>query len=342
VTVRAIADFAGVSISSVSSVLNNRHVERRITVETVEKVRAAAAKLGYLPNISARRLRSGTADKDNVILALVTSAEAPLTLVNYFLFALRHALMPGNDFLEGRTCSLMIEMFTAGRLRDLPGLLTGDHFNAAIITNTTVEDDMFLSRTHLPYPVVLVNRVVSGYSSVAEEPFSGTLAADVLCRAKRNRLAVLHGKPLTVSTQARVDGFVKRVGELLGHPPVEIAAENLSESAARAATDAFLRTGEKIDGLFGVNDGMALGGYHAIKRRGLSIPADIAVVGVGDYDISPFFDPPLTAVGASQQELAENCVAMIARQLAQPGRRHFEQMTIPVKTVLRESTGHQQ
>ena len=56
-TVRGIADAAGVSIGSVSSVLNNRHVERRISPATVEKIRAAAAELGYLPNISARRLR---------------------------------------------------------------------------------------------------------------------------------------------------------------------------------------------------------------------------------------------------------------------------------------------
>jgi hypothetical protein len=58
-TVRGIAAEAGVSIGAVSSVLNNRHVERRIAPETVEKIRAAAAGLGYLPNISAKRLRSG-------------------------------------------------------------------------------------------------------------------------------------------------------------------------------------------------------------------------------------------------------------------------------------------
>jgi LacI family transcriptional regulator len=77
-TVRGIAHAAGVSIGSVSSVLNNRHVERRISPETVERIRAAAAELGYLPNISARRLRRGGQVKNNVVLALVTSFEAPI------------------------------------------------------------------------------------------------------------------------------------------------------------------------------------------------------------------------------------------------------------------------
>jgi len=87
ITVKNIAEKAGVSIGAVSSVLNNRHVERRISVDTVEKIREAAAKLGYLPNISARRLRSG-GGKNVIALALITSFEAPIPLVNHFIFAL--------------------------------------------------------------------------------------------------------------------------------------------------------------------------------------------------------------------------------------------------------------
>ena len=89
VTVQNIADHAGVSIAAVSSVLTNRHVERRISPKTVEKIRAASAKLGYLPNISARRLRSGTSQKNNIILTFVTSFEAPLSLASHLIVELR-------------------------------------------------------------------------------------------------------------------------------------------------------------------------------------------------------------------------------------------------------------
>src|SRR5580698_7250603 len=84
-TGRSIAKAAGVSIGSVSSVLNNRHVERRISAATVQKIREASSRLGYLPNISARRLRSGTSTKNHVVLALVTSFEAPIPLINHFI-----------------------------------------------------------------------------------------------------------------------------------------------------------------------------------------------------------------------------------------------------------------
>src|SRR5206468_572182 len=92
VTVKSIADYAGVSIGAVSSVLNNRHVERRISIETVEKIRAAVAKFGYLPNLSARRLRSRESTKNNLSLALITSYEAPIPLINHFIFALRRVV----------------------------------------------------------------------------------------------------------------------------------------------------------------------------------------------------------------------------------------------------------
>ncbi len=88
INLKDIANEAGVSVGSVSSVLNNRHLERRIPHETAQKIRETAAKLGYLPNISARRLRSSEGAKNSVLLALVTSFEAPIPLVNHFVAAL--------------------------------------------------------------------------------------------------------------------------------------------------------------------------------------------------------------------------------------------------------------
>lgn len=339
VTVRNIADRAGVSIGAVSSVLNNRQVERRISPGTVEKIRRAAARLGYLPNISARRLRSGTGQKHNIVIAFVTSYEAPLSLVNDLIVELRRSVTNRGRGTRGRAFSVMVEMFPAGRLQDMPGLLTGDHFNAAIIANTTPEDDRFLNRSHLPYPVVLVNRAIPRYSCVIEDPAAGERAAAILFRGKRHRLAVLHGSPLTQTTQGRADGFMKAVSGQLGRPAHEIVSASLAESAAYDAMIQFLKRGDRIDGLYTVTDSMALGAYHAIKQKGLRIPADIAVVGVGDYDISAFCDPPLSVVGVERINLGREVSRLLLRQLAPAGLPPLR-VEIPVHTVLRASTGH--
>lgn len=338
VTVQDIADLTGVSIGAVSSVLNNRHLERRISPETVEKIRAASAKLGYLPNISARRLRSGTSQKNHLVLAFATSFEAPLNLASHLLVELRQAAGHGLAGPEDMTFSLMVELFPGGRLLQLPGLLTGDLFNAAVITNTTDEDDQFLATTRLPYPVVLINRTIPGYSCVVEDPEAGAAAAEVLERARRRRLGVLHGTPLTQTTRCRVDSFCSAVAARPGRSVQGIAATALTEAAAYEATLRYLDAGERIDGLYAVTDGMALGAYHAIKEKGLRIPQDIAVVGVGDYDISAFFDPPLTVAGVQRDELGREASRLLWRQLEQAGRPPLK-VEVPVQTVLRASTG---
>lgn len=338
VTVKSIAEAAGVSIGAVSSVLNNRHEERRISDKTVEKVKQAASRLGYLPNIGARRLRTGASAKQTVVLALITSYEAPLSLVNHFVSGLREVSEPALENGESQTSyMLLIEMFAAGRLHALPGLLEGDHFNAAIFTNTTTDDDAFLARTRLPYPSVVVNRRIPGYSGVVERPGSGARAAEILVQMNRRRLAVLHGSPLTQITRTRVDDFVRASVRLTGQAPREIVAPQLSEEAAATAMHAMLKEGGPIDGLYAVTDGEALGAYHAIKQMGLRIPEDIAVIGVGDYDISRFFSPALSCVGISHSELGRTTARLLMRRLRQSSKPE-ERVEIAFEEHLRAST----
>lgn len=337
VNLQDIAAYAGVSIGSVSSVLNNRQLERRIPQDTAQKIREAAAKLGYLPNISARRLRSSPGVKNSILLALITSFEAPIPLINHFISALHQEAESEEILHRGYSFSLMIEMFAAGRLREMPGLMTGDHFNAAIILNTVPEDDQFLTRSHLPYPVVLVNRSIPGYASVVENQGSGARAADLLVRGKNSRLAVLHGVPLTQTTQNRVDTFMKRSSELLGRPAKEIRADKLSEAGGYKAMKSFFSAQKKCDGLYAVSDALALGAYRAIKERGLRIPQDLSVVGVGDYEIAPFLDPPLSSIGVSHKELADQASRLLFRQLL--GEATTERVYTSISEALRESTG---
>src|SRR5438093_127318 len=110
VTVSKVAEQAGVSIGSVSSVLNNRHLERRIPLATAQKIREVAARLGYLPNIGARRLRSPAGVKNSLVLAFITSYEAPLGLVGDLIYELRQSVSDGSSN-AGRSFSVVIEMF---------------------------------------------------------------------------------------------------------------------------------------------------------------------------------------------------------------------------------------
>lgn len=331
-TLQSIAVHAGVSISSVSTVLNHRHLERRISTETVQKIRETAVKLGYMPNISARQLRSGRNSRNSIVLALVTSFEAPIPLINHFIFSLRNAASQ-QATLAGGTISVMVEMFSARTLRDLPGILTGDHFNAAMFLNTTAEDDLFIQRSYLPYPAVLVNRIVPGYPAVCEDRMAGARAATILAAKRRVDLGVLHGSPLTQITQARVDSFLRQAAATLGKEAHEISTDNLSPEGGFQAMRDFLRRGGKVDGLYAVSDALALGAFRALKEAGLRIPHDVAVMGVGDFDSGPYFDPPLASVGVCHRALANKASELLLEQLVHPGApcRH---VSLPVIETL--------
>ncbi len=311
ITVRQIAEAAGLTIGSVSSVLNNKHVERRISPATVAKVRETAARLGYMPNINARRLRSGAESLNSVTLAVITSFEAPLTLVNHIIKAIRKAV--DNERKNGSPYqfTVTIDMFNAGDLASVPGLLSGSHFNAAIITNTTPKDDHFLQRVQLPYPVVLVNRSVPGYPHVCEATDIGSRAADILVDHGRRKLAVLYGQPVTQVTHHRINSFMRQVYSRLGSTVQEIVADTLTERTAANAMRKCLEADAHIDGIYAVTDGMAIGAYHCIKQMGMQIPANVAVVGSGDYGFPALFDPPLATAGEDSIQRAESAVNLL-------------------------------
>ena len=131
VTVRTIAEHLGVSPAAVSTVLANRHEERRLAPATVERIRQAVRELGYVPNVAARRLRAHDPEVRHAELGILTSFEAPLFLVSRTLRMVQEAVDARSS--GGRKFSVSIDMFHAGRLAEMPGLLSASRFNGVII-----------------------------------------------------------------------------------------------------------------------------------------------------------------------------------------------------------------
>src|SRR3954470_17793467 len=139
VTVHMVAKHVGVSPSAVSTVLSNRHEERRLAPATVERIRQAVRELGYVPNIAGRRLRAQDPDVHQIDLGILTTYEAPLFLVSRSLRQVQRMVDARTS--PHRRFSVSIALFHAGRLREMPGLLSASRFNGVIITNTLAADD---------------------------------------------------------------------------------------------------------------------------------------------------------------------------------------------------------
>lgn len=309
VTVHTIARYVGVSPAAVSTVLANRHEERRLAAATVERIRQAVRELGYVPNVAARRLRAHDPGVHSMDLGILTSFEAPLFLVSRLLREVQR--MVDARSAPDRRFSVSIDMFHAGRLREMPGLLSASRFNGVIITNTLPDDDAFLRATTLPYAVVVQGRRLANYCCVLETPGEGgRRSAEILAAAGCARPAVLTPALLTETTADRRDAFVAAVQARMGRPPAHIVAGFTPASGAEAVAK-HLRADPRCDGIFAVTDILALGAYQSLKGAGRRIPQDVAVVGVGDNENVEFFDPPLTCVGPAYDRVVADIVTLL-------------------------------
>jgi LacI family transcriptional regulator len=336
VTVHTIAEHLGVSPAAVSTVLANRHEERRLAPATVERIRQAVRELGYLPNVAARRLRAHDPDVRHLELGILTTFEAPLFLVSRALREVQRTV----DARSGpdRRFSVSIDMFHAGRLREMPGLLNASRFNGVILTNTLPADDAFLRATTLPYAVVVQGRRLPNYCCVLETPGEGgRRAAEILLRAGCRRPVVLTPALLTETTADRAEAFCAGFADATGAAPARRAAEGFTPASGADAIRAHLAGEPKCDGLFAVTDTLALGALHALKSGGFRIPQDIAVVGVGDHEHADFFEPPLTCVGPAYDRVVEEIVALLFNLM---NRRRIKpvEVFVPPTVTLRAST----
>jgi LacI family transcriptional regulator len=338
VTVQDIARETGLSPSSVSAVLSGQHVKRRISSVTVERVQSAARRLHYVPNVTARSLRAKASGTKHVVLSILTSYEAPVLLVSQALRAMERAVARNTDSSISYTVN--IELYHAGQLAQLPGLIDGHRCNGAIITNTLDADDQFLASAQLPFPVVLLGRHIPGYPGVSSQlEVMGRQAAEVLVRAGRHRLAVLRTPTFGQAPRRRFVSFMAAAQELTGIAPDIVMCNSLQEKAGFDAMQHYLKGAPGCDGLFAVTDSLAIGAYHAIKRAGRRIPEDIAAVGVGDNPASVFIDPPLTSFEVAEEAQNQAAVQMLL-SLVNGGKPESLSVEVPVSLMLRESTGH--
>ena len=336
ITITQLSKELGLSIGTISSVLNNKYIERRISPKTVKRVQEAIRKIGYLPNISARKLRTYGSENHPLTIAIITSFQAPLPLINITISALRR-VSEETDFNHLKY-TITVDMFDAGKLHKLPGLLDGSRFNASIIANTTPDDDAFLTEHFVPTPVVFIGRNIPNYSSVREiSDMTGKQAAETLVSSGSTNLAILRAKIMTQTTMARLKGFIENTEKLTGRKPTQIIASGFSEKDGYEAMQQYLSTGKKINGLYTIMDSLAVGSYHAIKEKGYRIPNDITVIGTGDSSVAPYLDPPLSTFTQSQYNMHEEAARLLFNQLTRKTTQPM-QIVVPVIPVLRAST----
>jgi LacI family transcriptional regulator len=296
-TIKDVAIHAGVSITTVSHVLNDAP-GKRVNKETRARVKAAADQLGYLPNRMARSLRTQRAGSvamigDEIVTTpfaggLILGAQDVTTAHDSVLLVLNTGYEPAVEARE-------VEQL---RRHPVDGVLYAAMYNRSVTIPAELRGT----------PVVVVNGTCDDPTIpwiAPDEEAGGWDAADVLVAAGHRRLGLLNNRDDIPARHGRERGFRRRAAEagLAAHDVVVTYAEADPQPAYEAAR-AMLERPDRPTGLFCFNDRVAMGVYGAAAAVGLRIPDDLSVVG---FDNQPYVAdglfPGLTTVGLPHYEM---------------------------------------
>jgi DNA-binding LacI/PurR family transcriptional regulator len=331
-TLHDVAKLAGVSIKTVSNVINDYP---HIRPSTREKVEAAIAELGYRPNVTARNLRAGRT-------GAIALAVPDLSLA-YFAELAAEVIREA----EAAGVVVLVEQTGADRDREL-GLLRD--FRRGLTDGLILsplgmrQDDV--DALDVPFPVVLLGERIFGAPAdhvTMRNVEAARAATEHLIAQGRRRIAVVgaHDGEAVGSSSLRMQGYHEAL-EAAGIPYddsiVGGAALWHRANGADSMREILARDVE-FDAVFGLNDTLALGAMRVLLRSGFRVPEDVAVIGFDGLDEAKYSIPSLTTVDPGRSWIAKTAVSMLLARVA--GEADAERRTLfaDFRIIEGESTG---
>jgi LacI family transcriptional regulator len=331
-TMKRIADELGVSITTVSKVLNKR---ADIGRATRARVLAKVAELGYQPNAVARSLtlrRTHTLGivipdlMNSFFVEVVAGLESVARARGFGLLLCSSNEDPQRERAE-------IEML---RQRQVDGIVLAS-------TNPAGNTDLLQRLAPAGVGLVMIDRDdhpdVRCDRVVTDDELVGRLATDHLLDRGRRAVAHIHG-PAIVHSKRRADGYRTALKERgFRVKPEWIVRGGFMEGDGYRAMKKLLALKPKPDAVFATNDPAAIGAMKAIWEAGLTVPDDIAIVGAGDIALGDLLRVPLTTIGWSREQLGKEAGTLILERLDAAAPRVFRRIVIPPRLIVRESSG---
>jgi LacI family transcriptional regulator len=331
VSVRDVALRAGVSVGTVSNVLNRPD---RVHPSTLAKVHAAIAELGFVRNDAARQLRAGRSSSLGLI---VPDVRNPFFTdiargVEDRATAAGLAVLLGNSENRADRESIYLDLFEEQRVH---GVLISPH--------DAVDERLQRLRAR-GIPAVLIDRAdESGeFSSVTvDDVAGGRLAAEHVLALGRRRVAFVGGPGTLRQVADRLDG-VRRAVDAVADAHLEVIAVDATtvpEGRRAGVGIAGRAPSDRPDAILAANDLLAVGVLHAlVMHGGVRVPDDVAVVGYDDIDFAATAIVPLTSVRQPSVEIGATGVDLLLEQAADPALAPRQVVFAP-ELVVRASTG---
>uniref|UniRef100_A0A7C3MQG0 LacI family transcriptional regulator n=1 Tax=Dictyoglomus thermophilum TaxID=14 RepID=A0A7C3MQG0_DICTH len=328
-TMKDVAKLAGVSISTVSHVINKtRYVEK----ETRERVYEAIKTLGYRPNILASSLRKKITNTIGLIISNITNLFYPEVVrgVEDYLTKFNYNLILCNSDEDVEKEKNYIEVLFSRRV---DGLI----ITPSKSSETRENLDLFREKN---IPIVLVDRKIEGLDEdvVLVDNVKGTYdAINYLISLGHKRIGIITGPLDTTTGYERLEGYLKALEDNNIKKDNNLIYEgDFKEKGGYEGTSYLLNLKNPPTAIFSSNNLMVLGSLKRITEIGVKIPSDLSLISFDDMEWFPYFSPPLTAVYQPAYELGETAVKLLFERLKR-GRKKKKEVILPTKLVIRES-----
>ena len=313
VRLRDVADRAGVSVKTVSNVVNG-YVH--VAPETRSRVQAVLDEMGYRPNLAARHLRTG---RTGVIALALPELDNP-----YFAeltgFVVQAAEEHGWTVLVDQTDGLRDrEVLVASGIRN--HLIDG-----LILSPVAIGTEDLVRRGPEDIPLVLLGEKISTgpVDHVAIDNVAAARAAtEHLLAQGRTRIAAIGGQPGAPSGVAHLRRRGWEDALLAAGRPTDdgwvAEVPTFRREHGAEAMAALLDRDDPPDAVFCFNDTLALGALRMLADRGLRVPEDVAVIGLDDIQDGRFSVPTLSTIRPDKEYIARTAVRMLAERLGDGG-----------------------
>jgi LacI family transcriptional regulator len=329
VTIRELADAAGVSIATVSRVLNNK--PHPVGRATRQRILALAQELGYRPNLAARSLRTERSSTIGIITDNIDSAHTT-TMIRGIQDRVK---------ADGYICIVISADWNPEVEREAIHDLVSRSIDGIIFAETWHRSaNELLELSHKPY--VFVHRQFASehpYSVTPDEVYGARVATGHLISLGHRRIGYINGPAEYYASADRLHGYAEELaanGIVLD--PQLVRRGDWQVQSGYAAAGELLSVQSQPTAIFAGNDLMAAGAMYAIFDAGLRVPQDVAVVGYDNREIARIFRPSMTTVTLPLYAMGQASAQILLDLLAGKPEPQAE-IKIRGRLIIRESCG---